>query len=243
MINLSSWQDIMDAAFATIGDSEAKQTWVTTDQLESWANQCLWEIAEHSEPVDKVIEWSATIGSAEYEINSTGHGTLGLSRVEIDGEAILPTTTDRLQESNQEWRTVTGEPQLYYRDGLAGISDDGLVFGLHPVPDAENDVRAIITVVPDAVDNDSMTDRIMLPLWAVPGLLWGILAIAYSAETRLQNLKTARVFRLLYDDMLGRLKGRSYSRLNRDSVYGYGPITKPRPGYLSLWPTDGITEP
>lgn len=243
MLAVSTWQDVMDLFYAIVQDTEAAQSYFTTARLESWANQCLWEMAEHAQPIDKVIEWTATPGTAAYEINSAGHGSLAVLRVEVDDEQIQPTTVEQLWKGNRDWQQTTGLPRWYYRDRLDEFDTEGIVLRLWPAPDAANDIRAVVAAVPDAVDNDAMGNVVHLPLWAIPGLLWGMLATAYSSETRRQNHGTAAHFRAMYYDVIDRMKGRSAGKLKAQLIYGNGPTGKRGPDWLGLLPPDGIPYP
>lgn len=243
MLAVSTWQDIVDMFYAAVQDTEASQTWFTKARLESWANECLWEMAEHANPINKVIEWTATPGTSGYEVNSAGHGTLALLRVEIDDEQIPPITVDKLWSKNSNWQQTTGLPRWYYRDYQDEFDTTGLVVQLWPTPDAANDVRVIVSAVPDAVDNDAMDSVIHLPLWAVPGILWGMLASAYTSESRRQNLGTAAHYRRMYYDVIDRLKARSAAKLREQLVYGAGDVGRRGPDWLGLLPPDGIPYP
>lgn len=241
MDDLSTWQDVLDAFYAITGDTQASAAWFDAAYVESWANQTLVEMAEHADLIDKDIATVTVAGTAEYTFNTTGHATLGVKRVEVDDEKMVPTHKSRLFRLSRSWETRQGDPKCYYRDGLDDFDEVGLPVALWPIPDTSDvTLRAVLSVAPDAVDNDAATSEVLLPLWAVPGLLWGMLAMAYSAETRLRNLTTAQVFRTMYDDVVDRLRSRSYGRLKRPVSYA----SKPSRGYGQDWrqlfPVDGF---
>jgi hypothetical protein len=245
VIGVSSWQDVLDTFYGIVKDTEAAQTWLTTTQAEAWANQCLAELAEYTLPVDKAIVWAATAGEPQYALNTTGSGTLEVKLVEVNDEAIPRTTQRELWASSPTWQEHTGQPRFYYTDGLNGFDSEGLDIAFWPTPETTDSLRVTLAVVPDAVDNAAMTNPVMLPLWAVPGLLWGMLSVAYKAETRLQNLSTAQLFRTMFEDVMERLRMRSYDRVPVRVVFGGGGHGK---GYADndfrrLIPTAGVPYP
>jgi len=244
VVDISTWQNVFDLVYATIRDNETDQVLVTKAQIGSWADQCLYEMAEQAMFLDLLVEWNATVDSAEYELNSTGAGTLGLWRMEVDDEVIWPTTRRDLYRDNREWQTRTGQPRWYYLDGLqSDATATGLVVGLHPVPNSTISLRAYLSVVPDAYDSTKMSNRVKLPRWAVPGLVWGILAMVYSAENRIQNDRTAALYRMMYEDTIDRLKVRSFSRSIVSSAYGEGTRKAGMLSWRNLVPSDFIDYP
>jgi len=74
--------------------------------------------------------------------------------------------------------------------------------------------------------------------------VWGILSKFYESESRMQNLKAAKFYRMLFEDMMTRLRVRSYSRLNLQKAYGQGRDTRfPSGDFRLLIPDAGIPIP
>ncbi len=241
MDNLSTWQDVLDAFYAITGDTQSGGVWFSAATVESWANQILAEIGEHCDLIEKRISTVTTAGYAEYTFNTTGSTTYAVKRVEVDDEKMLPTNKARIAQHDRSWETNTGTPKWFYCDGLTAFDSNGITVGLWPVPGTSDvSLLAVLSVAPESVDNDLGTSEVLLPLWAVPGLLWGMLAMAYSAETRLRNLKTAQVFRLMYDDVLERLRSRSFSKLPRSVAFAGQPSRGHGPGWMQHFPADGF---
>lgn len=241
MDDLSTWQDVLDAFYGITGDTQSGGTWFSAATVESWANQVLVEMAEHADIIEKDISTVTVAGTAEYTFNTSGHATFGIKRLEVDNEKMTPTDKRQLFASNRSWATASGTPKWYYRDGLNDFDEAGLPVALWPTPGSSGvAVRAVLSVAPDAVDNDTATAEVLLPLWAVPGLLWGMLAIAYNAETRLRNLKTAQVFRSMYNDVVDRLRSRSYGRLPRSVAYASKPARGHGLDWRQRFPSDGF---
>lgn len=241
MENLSTWQDVLDAFYGIAGDTQAGGAWFPAATVESWANQVLVEMGEHCDIIEKVIDTVTVAGTAEYTFNTTGHATFGVRRVEVDNEKMIPTDKQRLFRENRSWSTVSGQPKWYYRDGLNDFDEVGLPVALWPNPGTSDVLlRAVLSVAPDAVDNDAGTSEVLVPLWAVPGLLWGMLETAYSAETRLRNLKTAQVFRTMYNDVVNRLRSRSFGRLPRSVAYASRPDRGHGLDWRQRFPADGF---
>ena len=241
MSNLSTWQDILDLFYGVIGDEASVGTWVPVATAELFANQCLVEIGESCQLIEKSISTVTVAAAAEYTFNSTGSTTYGLVRIECDDEKLLATNKKQLFRWNRWWHNSTGSPKWYYRDGLNDFDEVGLPVSLWPTPAVSGvSLRAVLSVAPDAVSNAVPTDVVTVPLWSVPILLWGMLSMAYQSETRLQNLKAAQVFRRMYVDALDRLRARSVGRLPRSMSYGSKPVRGHAPSWKQMFPADGF---
>ncbi len=214
---------------------------MTTTQLDNWANAVLSELAEHAEYLDEVVVGSTVSGTAKYNVGGGGGGdALSIWRVEIDDEYIDPTTTKELYGSSRTYQAQTGRPRWYYLDSLRLSTVDDTTVGLWPVPNAVYDLRITLTTAPDALTTALSGNPVMLPLWATPGLLWGILSKFYESESRMQNLKASSFYRMMFDDVMTRLRARSYSRVTRSKAYGEGRGRKTSGDLRQLLPADGF---
>lgn len=238
MQDLSTYQDLLDAFYAMTSDTEVL---FSTDTVDSYANQCLAEIAEHCDVIEKSVTTTTTNGEAVYVFNALFDNTYTLKRLEVDYEKMTPTNRKQLYSWNRMWQAATGPAKYYYTDGLSDFDDTGLPVALWPTPSADGvSIRAILSVAPGTVAASSGTAVVMLPTWAVPGLLWGMLSMAYYAETRVQNLGAAAVFRRMYDDVLDRLRGRSYAKLPKTTAWGSQPSYGCAPSWQQLFPASGL---
>jgi hypothetical protein len=214
--------------------------------MDLWANTSLSELGEHAEYIDSGNSTTTTLGAgigASISLGSAG-GYLGVWRVEIDDEAIYPITTERLYRDNREWQTQRGEPQFYYMDSMATIStNDSINMGVWPLSSGGYKLRVISTVTADVLETASATDKVMLPLWAVPGLVWGILSNFYDSESRMQNPQVSAFYRRLFEDVMTRLKVRSFSRMKFSKAWGEGPARRSIWDASRLFPEDGVPVP
>jgi hypothetical protein len=245
MAYLSTYGDVVDMFYDLIKDSATSQRLATTDQVDVWANAAMSELAEHAEYIDYVVDTVETgtiiTGIASISVGSTEGDLMGLWRVEIDDDAIYPTTTRELYKSSRTWQAQTGEPRWYYLDSMR--DDDDITVGLWPKPSSNYGLRMIFTTTGDDLDYANKDERVMLPLWAVPGLLWGIMHRFYESESHMQNLKAGQFYKLVYNDFVERVKARSYSRLNRFKAYGEGRGRKVSGDIRNLVPADGFPYP
>ncbi len=238
MQDLSTYQDLLDAFYAVTSDTEVLFPTATVD---SYANQCLAEIAEHCDVIEQSTTTTTTAGTAVYVFNALFDNSYTLKRVEVDYEKVLATSRKELYGWNRMWQAQTGPAKWYYVDGLRDFDDTGLPVALWPTPSASGvHLRAVYSVAPARLSAASGTALVMLPTWAVPGLLWGMLSMAYYAETRVQNLGAAAVFRRLYDDVLDRLRGRSYAKLPKTVAWGSQPSYGCAPSWQQLFPASGL---
>ncbi|HUV62945.1 MAG TPA: hypothetical protein VMW24_03550 [Sedimentisphaerales bacterium] len=219
---METWQDIKDFFFPAMQDTETSQTFFTTTQAVNWANGALWEMAQHAEYLDVIQEQNTVDGTSAYSVGPAGEFPYAIWRVEIDDEAIRPTTADAFRRSDRTWESNSGKPRFYYTDLFTNASTYRL--GLYWEPNGVYELRTYSYGVPAQVAEDADTDKLQVPQWAIYGVLWYMLSEAYSAETRRQNPETAGFYRRLYDDMLDRLRARSNNRLSEKTwVVGSSP--------------------
>ena len=218
---MESWQDVKDFFFPAVQDTEASQAFFTVDQAEAWANAALWEMGQYAQYYDLVATQNTSSGTATYTIGSLGTPPYGIWRAEIDDEVIRATTQDELERNDRDWPARTGKPAFYYLDTMSYIPDLCLM-GLFETPNGTYELRTYAYGVPDAVSNDSDATNVMVPQWAAYGVLWYMLSEAFLAETRRQNLDTSAFYRMLYEDVLDRLRVRSFSKIRKTWVAGTG---------------------
>ncbi|HUV64428.1 MAG TPA: hypothetical protein VMW24_11060 [Sedimentisphaerales bacterium] len=219
---METWQDIKDFFWPAVQDSETSQIFFNSTQALAWANGALWEMGQHAQYTDLIQEQNTANGQRVYTIGSSGSAPYGVWRVEIDGEAIRATTEADVTNLDQNWETRSQIPRFYYLDGFIGGTGDLAKIALYPEPNGIYELRTYCYGVPEQVSDSADTDKLQVPQWAIYGVLWYMLAEAFMAETRRQNLETSAYYRGLYDKLLDRLQMRTASRLPKDWVFGEG---------------------
>lgn len=241
MADLSTYSDVIDLVRGLIADSSANSRLATNDQIDIWANSSLAEMTEHAEHID-AVQTVTPMNSGVSKVTLSG-GVLGVWRVEIEDEFIDPTTTAILNRSSRKWEQKTGQPRWYYLDSLMVSTTDNYTFGLWPKTSGSYDLRVIYTILPDELTYADRTDKVMLPLWAVPGLVWGILTKFYASESRMQSMKASKFYEIMYNDMVSRLRARSFSRMPGYKAYGEGQSRTTKGSFWELLPSDFVTYP
>ena len=242
MASLSTYGDVVDFVRSIIKDPSASSRLASAGQMEIWANSAMAEISEHAEYIDYVLETNTSAGTST--VTFAGDPLpLDLWRVEIDDKVIYPITTRKLYQSSRTWQTQTGTPRWYYLDSMRTLTNPGVKFGLWPKANGAYKITAFYKVIADELDSDAPTDKVMLPLWAVPGLAWGILSRFYESESRMQNLKTAQFYRTLFEHTMERVRARSFSRQGSWDAYGKGRTRKIPDDFRNLLPAAGFPYP
>ncbi len=239
MAELSTYADVTSFVREIIQDGDSNYRVVSDDDLDIWANEVMRELGEYAEYIDgEDVAPAATVaGGGNISIEGDPYGVW---RVEIEDEAIPPTTSRELYGMSRTYQQQTGRPRYYYRDGVSNYLSDELELKLWPIPNATYTLRVFTTVPAEDLDSASGTNLVQLPLWAVPVLAWGMLSKFYSAETRMSNRGASAVFGLMYNDGMVRLRVRSYSRLQRKAAWGGGRKSRVGGDLSQLMPADGF---
>ena len=244
MADLSTYGDVVTAFYDLIGDDETNQRLVTTAQVDTWANACLYELGEYAAYLDEVDARTANPSTGTITFGSlTNQMFYGMWRAECDDEAMQPTSTKRLYAGSRTWDTDTGEPRYYYLDSLRDFDSDDYTIGVYPKSTTSWSFRFFFKVSGDALSYANRTDNIMLPLWATQGILWGVLAHYYEHEGRKENRQTSAFYRMLFDDLKVRLRGRSHDKTRTQKAWGESRTFRPAHDWRAMIPWDGIQEP
>lgn len=244
-----TFQELADLFYGFVGDSEANQDFFTTTQVEFYANKALQSINEEAEYYEYLEPFVTVSGTSEYILNETGatalndrsgNTTLSLSRLEVDDERIYPITQSELRRHDQDYQSRSGEPYWYYRDEIQ--VDEEFRIGLWREPNAVFSCMAYLVIVPRALSFNEASLNVQIPGWAMGAMLYSMLADAYSTAGKLHNRKTAKYFRVMYVDIVDRLKARSFGKLPIRQVFGESGRRK-RFSVHSLIPSTGIPEP
>ena len=157
-------------------------------------------------------------GTGEYAATSEGHDVV---RVEYDGEALRPIRRDDLRAKDSDWVNRTGYPRYYYLDEIYGSQRYPSV-GLFEIPSTSltDGLRMWYTGKPTAPSAASGATAVDIPDWAVGGVLFFMLYLAYSADTFIQNQEAAAVYKMLYEDIEYRLIKRARDNSPKSWVSG-----------------------
>ena len=208
-----TWQNIKDFFYETVGDTEAAQAFFVEDDVTAWANEALREAVERTEFADYHEDQVSAAATALVTLGSPS--AIGLWRVEYDGEKLEPVTLDSIRRINRFWADYSATPVAYMLDEQA-MTSDLLAFRLYPVPGADDDNIAIYAYgVQYIISDTSPTQPVNVPEWFAYALVFGMLVRAYQADTEMQSYQRSDFYRMLWDDALMRLRGRSYGRLNK----------------------------
>lgn len=218
---METWQDIKDFFFDAVQDRETSQAFFTTTQAVAWANAALWEMAEVTKYYDVTQAQNTAAGTRIYQVGASGMPPLGIWRVEIDDEAIRPTTEKTISKDRAKWENRSGIPKFYYLD-QANAVPDRLKLGLYEEPDGIYELRTYSYGVPAQVSDSADGDSLQVPQWAIHGVLWYMLSEAYMAETRRMNMDTSAFYRMLFEGILDRLEARTNNRLAKRWVAAEG---------------------
>lgn len=211
-----TWQNVKDLFYETIGDSENNGFFFDEATVTSFADEAIREASNRTRFSDAVAEQLSVAGDAT--INPTMGWFAQIWRVEYDGEKLIPITTDELRKRDRHWASRSGTPRFYMLDEYQTDSED-TVIRLFETPDAEDVLIRIYAYSRQYAINDSApTQSLPLPEWFAYSLLFGMLERAYEADTEMQSFKKSRFYHMLWDDALGRLRARSFGRLNKQWV-------------------------
>lgn len=211
--------DIKTAFYPLIGDADGVNRFVTQSQAQNFMVRAVRDMAVDSRCFDTVVEytWQADDSTHSFGLSSAGTRYMSAWRVEVDDEKVLATTRNRLREHDRDWQQRTGKPYLYYLDEMTATS--GLYsVGLYPTASTNISTRWYFSTVPDVDTTDAA--YIPLPRWAIPGVLFYMLAEFYRMPGTRRNMKVSKFYRALYEDVKLRLKQETNSKLPKDRTVG-----------------------
>jgi len=214
-----TYGDILDQFDDITRDSS--RYYFTQAQVDRFAARALQEICERARYIDASETIDAVSGTGEYSITGTGYDVF---RVEYDDEVLWPVNRDDLRRADRNWETRSGKPRFYYLEEIYG-TQDYLTVGLYEKPssDLTDGVRVWYHGVPASPSGTTQLNRlssVKIPEWASGAVLFYMLYLAFTADTKLQSFEAAAVYKLLYEDILGRLVMRSRDRQPKRWVSG-----------------------
>ena len=216
---METYGDVFDAFYPLIGDSITAGTFVNSTQAYALANKAVRNLADESRCIDVItaLTWTAS-SSTWVPTSGADYDFVSLWRVEVDDEKVLPITKDELRRRDREWQQRTGTPYLYYLDEEARDAAGNMTIGLYPTPDANVTVRFYAAI--NGYRGNNTTEYIQLPKWAVPGVLYSMLADFYRMPGVRRNMQASKFYKALYDDVKARLVQESNARLPKDRCVG-----------------------
>ena len=181
-------------------------------------NRALNETCERARYRDDYDEINSVGGTLEYAITSDAYD---ITRVEYDDEVLLPIARDALRHAERDWQNRTGTPRYYYLDEIYD-SQEYLTVGLWEAPSSNGtgNIRIWYHAVPATAKSTAPTTELDIPDWAVGAVLFYMLYLAYTSDTKMQNFQTAAVYKLMYEDLLDRLISRSRDHTQKKWVSG-----------------------
>ena len=220
---MSAYSEVLSAFDDLTGD--ASRYHFTTAQVDRFANRALTEICERCRYLETFRLVNVVGGTSEYAILEDAYN---ITRVEYDKEVLYPVTRDSLRHADRDWASRSGLPRFYYLDEIIGAQDK-LSVGLWETPSTSLafGLRIWYSKVPDAASTASSFTLLEIPDWATAAVLYYMLNIAYTADTKLQNFPTASVYEMMYQDVLDRLVIRSRDNNPKQWVSG-GPARPSR---------------
>lgn len=220
---MSAYSEVLNAFNEITGDT--RRYHFTAAQVDRFANRALEEICERARYIETFVMKNVVSGTSEYSIVEDGYD---ITRVEFDGEFLFPITRDTLKHADRDWSSREGLPRFYYLDQITGTQDK-LTVGLWETPStsATFGMRIWYHKVPTAVSAASSVSIMEIPDWASSAVLYYMLNIAYTADTKVQDFGAAALYEMMYQDVLDRLILRSRDGNPKKWVSG-GPATPSR---------------
>ena len=216
---MNSYDDIINAFDDIIRDKS--RYYFTQLQVDRFANRALREIGERTLMIDEHEDIDTVAGTLEYSISVDGYDVF---RVEYDGEILFPISRDALRFADRDWASRSGLPKYYYLDEIYD-EQEYLTVGVFEAPstDLTDGLKVWYHAYPRTlvgITSLNRTVRPEIPAWAVGAVLFYMLKLAYTAETKIQSLESAAIFSLMYEDILERLIARSRDRQPKRWVAG-----------------------
>jgi hypothetical protein len=212
---VNTYADIL-AAFNDV-TRDSGRYFFTAAQVDRFANRAVDEVARRSRCILENEVVNSVSGTLEYAISADGYA---VRRVEYDGEALMPISHDKLRYADRNWEQRSGRPKFYYLDEIYD-SQEYLTVGVWEAPSTDDvNIRIWYDAVPRALENDKPTAEVEVPDWAVGSVLFYMLYLAYTSDTKMQNFQTAAIYKLMYEDIMGRLELRSNDRNPKKWVSG-----------------------
>ncbi len=212
---MSTYGTILDSFKDLTGDSG--NFFLSALQIDRFANRALIETCERARYKDVAKLINVVNGTEVYSIDAEGYDIFRVEYEDVNGTSILyPITRDSLRHSKRDWSYRTGRPRFYYLDELYS-SQDYLSVGLWEIPSTSvtDGLRVWYHAFPttaDGTDAPGLAAELDIPDWASGAVLYYMLHLAYTADTKIQDPGAAALYMMMYEDVLDRLIIRSRDR-------------------------------
>jgi len=207
---VNTWTEIRAAFRDITGDTDANI--FSAETAVRWANLGLRDLCDAARYVDSQHVVSTASGTGTYGIAAGGYDVF---RVEYDDCALLPITRDQLRNHGRDWASRSGTPRFYYLTEMSATPDYLYVGLWEKPPSLTNGLRIWYHGYPTDVSDSTPSSEIVVPDWAVGGVLFYMLIQAYTADTVVRDLGAADLYQMMYDDLKERLVDRSRDRQSR----------------------------
>jgi len=189
--------------------------------IDRFAFRALNEACERSRYKDTAEVINSVADTGEYEASADGYD---IFRVEYDDEILLPISRAKLRHGDRDWESRSGTPRYYYLDEIYSVQDY-LAVGLWEKPGTStaSAIRLWYHGAPNVpVSTSALTKAVAIeiPEWAAPLVLYYMLHLAYSADTKKQDFGASALYHMMYEDVLDRLVIRSRDRQPKHWVSG-----------------------
>ena len=215
---MSTYQDIYDSFNDLVGNSG--NLFFSDATIDRFAGRALDESCERIRWIDHYDLIDSEIGVSEYAGAYEGYG---LYRVEYDNLIMFPITRDQLRQQDRDWEYRQGLPKYYYTDELYVASGtEKPYFGLweRPSVDGSENIRVWYWRRPFSPSSSYKSNVVEIPSWASSLVLYYMLYLAYTADTKVQDEGAAAIYYALYEDVFDRLDMRSKDRQPKKWVSG-----------------------
>ena len=189
--------------------------------IDRYAFRALNESCERARYKDTAELINSVAGTGEYETTGDGYDVF---RVEYQDYVMWPITRNKLRHAERDWEKRPGKPRYYYLDEIYSEQDD-LAIGLWEKPSTSvtNGIRVWYHGAPNVPASTSALTKavaVEIPDWSAPLVLYYMLHLAYSADTKKQDFNASALYYMLYEDVLERLVIRSRDRQPKQWVSG-----------------------
>jgi hypothetical protein len=190
-------------------------------QVDRFANRALDDLCSRARYKDTEESVNGVSGTAVYAVTSDGYDVF---RVEYDDERLVPITRNSLRTNGSDWASRTGKPRFYYLDENYS-SQSYLSVGLWETPSANltSGLRIWFHSVPTTAVGTTaggLAADVDVPDWAAGAVLFYMLYLAYTADTKIQSFEAAAIYKMMYEDIADRLVLRSRDKSPKKWVSG-----------------------
>jgi len=209
---LLTYGNLKDLAYSLSGDSSTSPVHLASASMDTFFNASIGSLVDESECIEERMSIDLTAETGEYTLPAD---CVKVLRVTYADGALRPVTKQYLRSIDMTWADTTGEPALYYLDGLDGE------IGLYPIPDTaavyvgEGTSHLVVEYLASPYDLGTDDNYPEIPVWSYAGLLFGALERAFSSNTELRNIEASALYGAMAKYVARRLRIRVNGKLPR----------------------------